>query len=359
MLRRAWLLGVTLCLAAAVMVSAQAPVAPGATWDGHTSPTAAGYCQAPLDDLTAHLKTLGTTAMTVVVGGKVLFDYGPQDEVTYLASVRKSILAMMFGKYVADGTITLDATMADLGIDDVDGLLPMEKTATVRHLLTARSGVYHEAANAACTGCGSTSGEPPGPRGTVKPGSYFLYNNWDFNALGTIFEKATGKDIYAAFEQDFARPMQFQDFRLEAQRKARRPQASQHPAYHFYLSTRDMARLGLLMLRHGRWGNTRLLSEEWVEEMVTVETPVASMNPASYREGPFGYGYLWWIWDGPFNTGIYRNAYTGIGAIGQFITVLPELDMVVAHKTRQNATAVTRPQYLDVLDRLAAARCAR
>lgn len=359
MFKRAWLLGVTLCLTAAVMVSAQAPVAPGATWDRHTSSTSAGYCQAPLDALTAHVKTLGTTAMTVVVGGKVLFDYGPQDEVTYLASVRKSILAMMFGKYVADGTIKLDATMADLGIDDVDGLLPLEKTATVRHLLTARSGVYHEAANAACTGCGSTSGEPPGPRGTVKPGSYFLYNNWDFNALGTIFEKATGKDIYAAFEQDFARPMQFQDFRLEAQRKARRPQASEHPAYHFYLSTRDMARLGLLMLRHGRWGNTRLLSEEWVEEMVTVETPVASMNPASYREGPFGYGYLWWIWDGPFNTGIYRNAYTGIGAIGQFITVLPELDMVVAHKTRQNATAVTRPQYLGILERLGSARCGR
>jgi CubicO group peptidase (beta-lactamase class C family) len=359
MFKRAWLLGVALCLAAAVMVSAQAPAAPGASWDRHGSATTAGYCQAPLDDLTAHLKTLGTTAMTVVVGGKVLFDYGPQDEVTYLASVRKSILAMMFGKYVADGTIKLDATMADLGIDDVDGLLPLEKTATVRHLLTARSGVYHEAANAACTGCGSTSGEPPGPRGTVKPGSYFLYNNWDFNTLGTIFEKATGKDIYAAFEQDFARPMQFQDFRLEAQRKARRPQASQHPAYHFYLSTRDMARLGLLMLRHGRWGNARLLSEEWVEEMVTVETPVAKMNPASYREGPFGYGYLWWIWDGPFNTGIYRNAYTGIGAIGQFITVLPELDMVVAHKTRQNATAVTRPQYLGILDRLAAARCTR
>lgn len=337
--------------------AAQAPVVPGAEWARVGDPKSVGYCQAPLDAVTSHLKTLGTTAVTVVVGGKVLFDYGPQDEVTYLASVRKSILAMMFGKYVANGTIRLDATMAELGIDDVEGLLPKEKTATVRQLLASRSGVYHEAANAACTGCGSTSGEPPGPRGTVEPGSYFLYNNWDFNALGTIFEKSTGKDIYVAFEEDFAKPLQFQDYRLEAQRKARRPQSSQHPAYHFYLSTRDMARLGLLMLRDGRWGSTGLLSEEWVEEMITPVTPVSAMNPAPLRVGPFGYGYLWWIWDGSHNAGIYRGAYTGIGAIGQFITVLPELDMVIAHKTRANATAVSRSQYLGVIERVAQARC--
>lgn len=348
------------CLSALVVVSAaaqSAPSVPGAEWSRVTDVKAAGYCQAPLDAVGTHLKTIGTTAMTVIVGGKVLFDYGPQDEVTYLASVRKSILAMMFGKYVASGAIRLDATMAELGIDDVDGLLPVEKTATVRHLLASRSGVYHEAANAACTGCGSTSGEPPGPRGSVKPGSYFLYNNWDFNALGTIFEKATGKDIYVAFEEDFAKPMQFQDFALAAQRKTRRPSASQHPAYHFNLSTRDMARVGLLMLHEGRWGSTRLLSADWVKEMVTPVTPVAEMNPANLRQGPFGYGYLWWIWDGKANTGIYKGAYTGIGAIGQFITVLPALDMVIAHKTRPDATAVTRPQYLDVVERLAAARC--
>jgi len=337
--------------------AAQAPVVPGAEWARVGDPKAAGYCQAPLDALTGHLKTLGTTAVTVVVGGSVLFEYGPQDEVTYLASVRKSILAMMFGKYVADGTIRLDATMAELGIDDVQGLLPKEKTATVRQLLASRSGVYHEAANAACTGCGSTAGDPPGPRGSVEPGSYYLYNNWDFNVLGTIFEKATGKDIYVAFEEDFAKPLQFQDYRLEAQRKARRPQASQHSAYHFYLSTRDMARLGLLMVRNGRWGSQRLLTEEWIEEMITPATPVSAMNPVAQRQGPFGFGYLWWIWDGPHNTGIYRGAYTGIGAIGQFLTVLPELDMVIAHKTRANATAVTRPQYLDVVARLATARC--
>ena len=62
-------------------------------------------------------------------------------------------------------------------------------------------------------------GDPPGPRGSVPHGTYFLYNNWDFNALGTIFEKATGENIYDAFERDSAKPMQFQDFDRAQQRK--------------------------------------------------------------------------------------------------------------------------------------------
>jgi CubicO group peptidase (beta-lactamase class C family) len=318
-------------------------------------PATAGWSAAALQPLRDYADLRKPTALLLVQNGAVIASFGDPARKVGVASVRKSLLSALYGIAVAEGRIDLDSTLGELRIDEKPpGLSEQEKDATVGNLLTARSGIYLPAAHET-----SEIREKRPARGSHEPGTFWFYNNWDFNALGTIFEKATGKDIYAAFEQDFARLMQFQDFRLEAQRKARRPQASQHPAYHFYLSTRDMARLGLLMLRHGRWGNTRLLSEEWVEEMVAVETRVADMNPASYREGPFGYGYLWWIWDGPFNTGIYRNAYTGIGAIGQFITVLPELDMVVAHKTRQNATAVTRPQYLGVLDRLGAARCAR
>jgi CubicO group peptidase (beta-lactamase class C family) len=337
--------------------SSQSFVFPAAEWQRITDPTAAGYCQAGLDAATARAKQLATTAMTVVVGGRVLWEYGDQQFISYLASVRKSILAMMFGKPVASGVIKLDRTMAELGIDDVGGLLPEERKATVADLLAARSGVYHDAANAACTGCGSTMGDPPGPRGSVPHGSHFLYNNWDFNALGTVFEKATGEDIYDAFERDFAKPMQFQDFDRAQQRKTVNARASIHPAYHFYLSSRDMARVGYLMLRDGRWGAREIVPREWVRRITTVVTPVADMNPASLRAGPFGYGYLWWIWDGPFNTAAYRGAYTGQGAIGQFITVLPSLDMVVAHKTRQGQAAVSRTEYLSVVDAVIAAKC--
>jgi CubicO group peptidase (beta-lactamase class C family) len=338
------------------LVTARA-VFPGAAWERISDPTTAGYCQAGLDAATARAKAMATTAATVVVGGRVLWDYGDQQAISYLASVRKSILAMMYGRYVADGTIRLDDTMAKLKITDVDGLLPREETATVLDLLTARSGVYHPAANAASAAGGDTVGTPPA-RGSVEPGTYFLYNNWDFNVLGTIFEQATGGSIYQAFERDFAVPMEFQDFEMAQQRKAENPRRSIHPAYHFYLSTRDMARVGYLMLREGEWKGRTIVPRDWAKRIVTTVTHLPDMHPDEFKAGPFGYGMLWWIWDGDANTGPYRGAYSGIGAVGQFITVLPALDMVIAHKTRPGRASVSRPEYLGLVDAIIGARCA-
>lgn len=361
--RATWLLAGGLCVLAllSAAISAQnqaaAVVFPRAEWQRIDSPSDVGYCQPGLDAATAKAKQIATTAATVVVGGRVLWDYGDQQAISYLASVRKSILAMMFGRHVASGAIRLDQTMAELGIDDVQGLLPEEKRATVADLLAARSGVYHPAANAACSGCGSTMGDPPGARGATPHGTYFLYNNWDFNALGTIFEQATKQNIYDAFEQDFARPMQFQDFDRANQRKSVNERASRHAAYHFYLSTRDMARIGYLMLRDGQWNGREIVPRDWVRRMVTPVTRVQEMNPANLKSGPFGYGYLWWIWDGSFNAGAFRGAYTGVGAVGQFITVLPAVDMVVAHKTRQGGASVSRQQYLELVDTILSAKC--
>jgi CubicO group peptidase (beta-lactamase class C family) len=335
---------------------AQAPVFPAAEWARHTDPTTAGYCQPGLDAATTRARGMATTAAIAVVGGRVLWDYGDQQLISYLASVRKSILAMLFGTYVERGTIKLDKTMKDVNVTDVQGLLPREQQATILNLLAARSGVYHPAANAASAAGGDTVGTPP-ERGSVAPGSYFLYNNWDFNALGTIFEQETGLGIYEAFERDMAGPMQFQDFRLAEQRKANNPTRSMHPAYHFYLSTRDMARMGYLMLRDGNWAGKQLVPRTWVRRMVTTLTPVGEMHPDEFKAGPFGYGLLWWVWDGAANTGAYRGAYTGIGAVGQFITVLPALDMVVAHKTQPGGASVSREQYLALVDALIAAKC--
>jgi CubicO group peptidase (beta-lactamase class C family) len=279
------------------------------------------------------------------------------EHVSYVASVRKSILAMMFGTYVESGRIRLDATLADLGIDDRDGLLPAEKQATVADLLGARSGVYHAASNAACTGCGSTAGDPPGPRGTVPHGSYFLYNNWDFYALGTIFEQQTGRDIYDAFEEDLARPLGLEDFDRASHRPRRGNAQSEHGAYHFNLSARDLARIGLLMLRGGEWDGRQLVPRDWTRRITSVVTPVREMHPDDLQRGPFGYGYLWWLWDGPSAVGPYRGAYTGIGAIGQFLTVLPALRLVIAHKTAPGGASVSRPPYLALVDKLVTARC--
>ncbi len=158
----------------------------------------------------AMLDALPTTSFMAVVGGKALYTYGDVSEVSYLASTRKSILSMLFGKAVAEGKINLDLTMADLHIDEDHGLLPIEKTATLRHLLISSSGVYHQPGSP-----GSNTKNIPA-RGSKKPGDYFHYNNWDFNVLGAAFEQLTGRSVFKAFEEDFAGPMRPSGFRSVA-----------------------------------------------------------------------------------------------------------------------------------------------
>jgi CubicO group peptidase (beta-lactamase class C family) len=346
--------------------ASSAPVFPGTTWERVASPESIGYSSARLKALEAWLSSLDTTAMLVSVGGRSLFEYGDTARLSYLASVRKSVLAILYGKYVENGTIPLRRTLADLQFTDVGGLLPAELRATIEDVITARSGVYHPASNA-----GDDTDSAP-PRGSQRPGTYQLYNNWDFNAAGAIFEQLTGRQIYDVVETDLARPIGMQDFDRARQQKSGDPARSQHLAYHMWFSARDMARIGLLMLRQGEWAGKRLVSREWTARISSLVTPMNEMNPPRHRAlGSglrWGYGYMWWVWDAPNSPGPFKGAYTGMGAGGQFITVLPELDMVVAHKTDMDQApvyaaaskrrrTVTGAEYDSILRMLIAAKC--
>lgn len=334
-------------------VTTSAAVFPATSWASISSPESVGWSSEGLEQVRQKLSTLSTTGFMAVVGGRVLLQYGDVERVSYLASVRKSVLSMLYGIYQERGEIDLDKTLEELGIDDIGGLTREEKQATVRDLIRARSGVYHAASNS-----GDDLASAP-PRGSQKPGDYYLYSNWDFNALGTIFELQTGVNIYDALEQDLARPLGFQDFDRSTHRKSGNLTVSQHPAYHMNLSTRDMARIGYLMLREGNWNGRQIVPRAWVRESTRAHTPRTEMNPVRRREGAFGYGYLWWVFDNPNQPEVYRGAYTGLGAVGQHILVMPRLDLVVAHKTEPgNNRSVSHGQFLEVMALLVNAHCA-
>src|SRR5216684_1292756 len=249
------------------------------------TPESVGFSTQRLESLTPFLKTLDTTAMMVISHGKVVYDYGDVEKISYLASCRKSILAMLYGNYVASGQIVLGKTLRDLKFDDVGGLLPRELGATVENLITARSGVYHPASYP-----GDASDSAP-PRGSQKPGSYYLYNNWDFNAAGAVFEKLTGKNLYDALESDLAIPLGMRDFNRSFQKKEGDAKRSTIPAYPMHLSTRDMARIGQLMLREGDWHGKQVIPRDWAKHIVSLVTPVHDMNPPSWKE--YAQGSLW------------------------------------------------------------------
>ena len=331
--RSAWIFA-SLCIWQIGQCFADEPqiAVPGVDWI-KVRPESVGFSSEKLAVLRAWLKTQKTTALHLSVGGREIFEYGDVTRTSKIASVRKSVLAMLYGNYVVSGRVDLGRNVVQLGLDDVQPFLEIEKAATLYHLLTARSGIYHPTANKDLTDLSPR-------RGSQAPGTYFQYQNWDFNAAGTAFEKLTGKDIFDALEHDLARPIGMQDFDRRKQRKNDEMPVSKHPEYAMYLSTRDMARLGLLMLADGNWAGKQVIPKGWGARITTLVTPASDIHPMQIslrtRGSLWGYGMLWWVWDAPNSPGVvtgpYQGAYTAMGANGQYITVLPAMGLVLAHK---------------------------
>ena len=238
---------------------------------------------------------------------------------------------MLYGEHVENETIDLSETIGDLKIDDVEGILPIEKSANVQDLISARSGVYHP------EGYGGGMQEYAPERGSQKPGTYWLYSNWDFNVAGYVFEEKTGRNIYDEVERQLAIPLGMNDWDRSLQHKAGNTAISKYLAYPMWFSTRDMARIGQLMLNEGNWNGKQLISSEWIGEMIAQRTSTKEINqnvPNFRNSGVnFGYGYMWWLFEDVDDPKL-NSAFTASGAYGQAITVYPSIETVLVYKTK-------------------------
>jgi len=268
----------------------------------------------------AFVDTLPPSSAVIIDHGREVIEWGDTSRKIKISSVRKSLLSALFGIYVPLNHFDLDSSIGSLGIDDDPPLTPAEKHATVRMLLEARSGVYH----------GYVAGTPAmregwPQRGSHPPGSFWFYNNWDFNALGSIFEKEFKTTIAQAFHARIARRIGMRDFRVEDMYYLRAPanaspdyNKSIHPAYHFRMSARDLARFGYLFLRDGEWQGESVVPRDWVSE---------STQAHSQTEAGGGYGYLWWV-DG-FN--LTEHSFSAQGALAKYLVVVPARGLVVVY----------------------------
>jgi len=206
------------------------------------------------------------------------------------------------------------------GIVDSPPLTETEESAKLVHLLMARSGVYIPAL-----------GETPGmaerrpERGSHEPGTFWYYNNWDFNVLGTIFVRETGEEIGDAFDRRIAQPIGMEHFEPDDVTYTYGRGSTVHPRYAFRMSARDFARYGQLFLQEGEWGGREVIPAKWVRE--------STRTYSELEEQPgLGYGYMWWTLaqdalGKQWPAGMYHAA--GFGS--QYLHVIPELNTVVVH----------------------------
>jgi CubicO group peptidase (beta-lactamase class C family) len=230
----------------------------------------------------------GIEAFVIHEGGKVVFSHGPVDVPMNLASARKSVLSLLFGIAWDRKLVDLDATLADLGIDETaTPLTGAERRATLENLLQARSGVYLP------SGAETPEMKKARPqRGQFAPGAHFYYNNWDFNVLGTIFEARTGKRIGDALDQWLARPLGMEDFNSSHVYFDPASGDTNYATWRMFMSARDLARLGTLILQDGQWEGRRVVSSAWLARSLA---PHSTFAPNKCCFETDGYGYSWWL----------------------------------------------------------------
>lgn len=320
---------------------------PGDEWR-QANPSARGWDEAQLERARQLFEAGDSAAVMVVHRGRLIAQWGSAETRYTAQSVRKALLSSLVGQMIDDGRLRLDANLAELGIDDSDpALTPSERRATVRDLLMSRSGIFHsalyEVGGWTRARRALAEREREAGRDLYGPGDYWIYNNWDFNALGTIVERAAGEELGPLFERRIAREIGMQDFvagdveytTRDHPAEQRFNNVSDHRAYVFNISTRDLARYGVLYLGCGRWRGEQVVPRDWVLQSITGRDTREGRPEGETDTGFSEYGYLWQI-DRPglqrYGVNTREPIYMATGYRGHVMFVMPFLDLVIVHQ---------------------------
>ncbi len=290
--------------------------------------TLASYTQSPNWDaekrttLRQQCERYGTKTMIIFQGSEIKFTYGDPTQKYKVFSIRKSLVSLLFGIAEDENLINLSTTLKDLEIDDIGGLSNLEKQATILDLLQARSGVYHPAAF-----------ETPGmnkkrpARGSHEPGTFWYYNNWDFNVLNTIIESKMNTSVFHVFDDKIAKPIGLQDYDISDHEYVNEPEKSVHAASVWSLSGRDLMQIGKLVLNEGNWKEVQVIPQDWIRRSTIKYSNL----------GMFGaYGLCWWVAHQeqhyPFVT-FPKGTFSARGTGMQDLIIVPSYDMVIVHQT--------------------------
>jgi CubicO group peptidase (beta-lactamase class C family) len=260
------------------------------------------------------------TGLIVVRNGAIVSEhyqgeYGQEDPIS-IRSVTKSVVGTLIGIALERGDLaSLEQTLGELIPDRIpEGADPAVRGITVRSLLTMTSGLDwnyqtdYARLEASDDPLALTLSQPV----IAEQGSVYVYNSGGSHVLGVILETVTGQHLEA-----YADTVLFGPLGIERGRWRETPQGDAIGGYGLYLTPRDMARLGLLYLQEGRWDGKRLLSANYIAEATS---PQSAGDPT----GGTPYGYHWWVTGA---TG--HDAFFALGFGGQYIYVVPDLDLIV------------------------------
>ena len=264
-------------------------------------------------------------SLLVVKNGYLVFEkyysWGSPEKYTVVHSVTKSVTSALIGIALDKGYLkTVDQKLTQFFPEYItDDLDPRKEKISLRHLLTMSAGFrwndrgpemrfWYTSSNWA-----KFTIQLPQEK---NPGDVFNYNSSVSHLLSIILSKSTKTSVL-----DFARQNLFEPLGIQSAYWHQDPQGYYNGGFGLGLSARDLAKIGFLYLNNGYWNGQSIVSEYWVKE--STDRQIQAFSHPIY--GAFGYGYQWWVKkvDG-------CSSFRAWGRRGQFIVVVPELDLVIA-----------------------------
>ena len=301
----------------------KATVWPSPDWQT-ASPEDEGMASVALAGLVAYGRTLSFDSLLIARHGRLVLDayYAPYSANVPHAvnSTTKSIVATLIAMLNADGVLdSFDHRALDYFSDhDFANVDDNKKAITVQHLLNMTSGLAWD------EGLGEhwrSLTELKRSRDWVRfildspmanqSGETFYYNSGNSHLLSALITRLTGKPA-----EDFARSRLFGPLGIGDYLWPRDPMGQSLGGWGLSLKPRDMAKIGYLYLRHGRWGDQQLLPPQWIE---TISHATVNINFPGDRDLRYA-NQFWALPD--------KHVFMTSGYHCQVIMMLPDVDIV-------------------------------
>jgi len=329
---------------------------PAATWRT-ANPQDVGMDKSRLDDLAEKIRSRRIAELNGLVvirhGYVVLEQYANGSSASQaheMQSVTKSVTSLLVGIAIDQGKIpSVDGKVLSFFPEytDIRNMDQRKQNVTIKSLLMMESGInfYEDPYEGSpLQQLNNSSGDwlrivLDQPM-NAAPGELWQYNSGGVISLGGVIYNTT--HITA---DEFARQFLFSPLGITVASWFKgNPNGLPHMGGGLSLRASDLARIGYLVLRKGKWGDRQIVTESWIDE----STRHHVHNPRTFGTHPTDYGYLWWLLPldnrsgGSWDTDII----TASGAKGQWLFIVPKYDLVVA--ATSNGSGYTG--YIDPVD---------
>jgi CubicO group peptidase (beta-lactamase class C family) len=255
------------------------------------------------------------------------------DKPHFTMSVTKSIASLGIGKAIELGVIGSDQ---DLLVDyfpslDRSKLVAGADKIRLCDLLSMRSGIRvdekklsrREKVGRNLEVTSLTLSAP------IKPGKEYKYQGTDPNLLSHLIGLKTGKKLEVFLKEKLFAPLGIKSsaFNTDAAGQTRAAAGMQ-------LRSRDLLKIGLMVQAGGKWKGKQVVEKKWIDKSTAIHVD----------NGRAKYGYFWWS---QYHTvgGRKLLVKSARGALGQFIVMVPELEVVAvftSYGTRKAAALLDR-----------------